>query len=111
MSYYILDGKTPLKVDLLTWAKWFETADRVVKSDYIGDIHISTVFLGLDHGAPFRNEGRPLIFETIIFGGDNDQYQDRYSTYREAEIGHQKALNIVNGSNILNEFLSSKDGI
>jgi len=31
------------------WATWFETGDRRVARKEIGDIAISTVFLGIDH--------------------------------------------------------------
>lgn len=33
---YILDGKVPKPVDLMTWASWFETADRHVGRTYRG---------------------------------------------------------------------------
>ena len=96
---YILDeNKNLVPVDSLTWAKWFETADRVVKSDYLTisvagpQVHVSTVFLGLDHQ---YGDGPPLLFETMIFNGREDGYQDRYSTYQEALIGHEKALQLA----------------
>ena len=90
---YILDenGK-PKTVDLLTWAKWFETADTVIKQTKIGDVKVSTVFLGLDHNF---GEGEPLIFETMIFGGEHDQEQDRYSTREEALAGHAKMEKLI----------------
>lgn len=34
---YILIGQTPvLEPDLLTWAEWFETADRIVAKTEVG---------------------------------------------------------------------------
>lgn len=89
---YILDGKTPVPADLMTWAKWFETADRHVAKDQIGDVGISTVFLGIDHS---WGSGPPLIFETMIFGGPHDQHQTRASTWEEAERQHADALALV----------------
>ena len=103
---YILKDKKIIPVDLMTWAKWSETADRVVRQTEIIEgikignkalgtpVKISTVFLGLDHNF---GAGKPLLFETMIFGGKHDGYQERYSTYKEAEKGHQKALNLVKG--------------
>ena len=82
---YILDGQTPVPCDLLTWAKWFETAERHVAETTVGDVKVSTVFLGLDH----RESGPPILFETMVFGGPLDQEQDRYATWQEAEQGHQ----------------------
>lgn len=91
VSYkYILDGKTPKKVvSLEEWARWFETADRHVANDAIGDVRISTVFLGIDHS---WGNGPPLVFETMIFGGPHDQHQTRASTWDEAEKHHAEAM-------------------
>lgn len=89
---YILEGKTPKPATLMEWAKWFEKADRHVAQDIIGDIRISTVFLGLDHSF---GGGPPLLFETMIFGGPHDQYQTRASTWDEAERHHADALALV----------------
>ena len=84
---YTLDGKKPIECeDLLTWAKWFGTANRRVAQDERDGVRVSTVFLGLDHR--FGGNGPPILFETMIFGGPHDQDQDRYSTWEEAEAGH-----------------------
>jgi hypothetical protein len=34
----------------------------------------------------------------MIFGGEHDQYQERYTSYEDAVEGHQKAVDIVNSS-------------
>lgn len=88
---YILDsqGMPVAEDDLLVWANWLETTDRQVAMDKLGDVEVSTVFLGLDHSF---GGAAPILFETMIFGGPHDQYQDRYSTREEALAGHQKAL-------------------
>lgn len=51
----------------------------------IGDIYVSTVFLGLDHSFGSFGECKPVLFETMIFGGEHDQYQE----------GHKRALEMV----------------
>lgn len=91
---YILEGKNPIpEDDLYKWAMWYEKADRVVKkTDLPGDIRVSTVFLGMDHSF---FAGPPLLFETMIFGGDHDMYCDRYSTWEEAEEGHESAIKLI----------------
>jgi len=90
---YILDGHEVKPVDLMAWAKWFETAERhVAKTKINDDVHVSTVFLGLDHSF---GAGPPLLFETMIFGGEHDQYIDRYETWEQAEAGHKKAVEIA----------------
>ena len=90
--YYVLEGHETKKVDHMTWAKMFEEKDRHVAEEMIGDVRISTVFLGLDHAF---GSGPPLLFETMVFGGSLDQEQDRYSTWAEAEVGHKDMVNRV----------------
>lgn len=97
MSNYILEGHKPVKCDdILTWAKWFETASRVVKKDTakvtlhgknVGEIKVSTVFLGIDHN--FDDKGDPILFETMVFGGELDEACDRCSTWEGAEKMHE----------------------
>lgn len=91
---YILEGKEPKPVnDVLEWARWYETSDRIVKKTELPDsIRISTVFLAIDSGI-FND--KPLVFETMIFGGEHDGFQERYTTWDEAEAGHQKAIELV----------------
>jgi hypothetical protein len=84
--YYILEGHEAVKTDLMTWARMFKKADRVVRKTTIGDAEISTVFLGLDHQF---GDGPPLLFETMVFGGKLDQKQDRCTTWEEAEAMHE----------------------
>jgi len=89
---YILEGKNIVEADLMTWAKWMETADRKVKKTELQDVEISTVFLGLDHS--FGN-GTPLLFETLVFGGLLDGEMERYPTWEEAEVGHEAMVERV----------------
>jgi hypothetical protein len=92
---YILDveGNPVAEPDLLAWGKWMQTAERSVARDEFQDVLVSTVFLGLDHG--FGDEGAPVLFETMIFGGDLNDYSERYSTRQEAIDGHAKALEMA----------------
>lgn len=90
---YILDDKTPIECpDIIEWGKWFEKAERHVAKTEAGDVKVSTVFLGLDHSF---GEGPPLLFETMIFGGDHDEEMWRYSTWDEAEQGHESACKVA----------------
>lgn len=59
---------------------------------------VSTVFLGLDHG--FRvgsaSDYRPVLWETMVFGGkDSDEYCQRYTSHEAALAGHQKTVQAV----------------
>jgi hypothetical protein len=94
--YYLLQGKTPVKTPFDEWIRKFNYEDkgRRIKQTTIGDVDISTVFLGMDHQI---FEGKPMLFETMVFGGEHDRYQERYSTWEEAEAGHQKVCELVCG--------------
>ena len=92
---FALDAnKQPIPASIIEWGKMMQSQDRHVGTDMIGDVRISTVFLGMDHG--FGRE--PVLFETMIFGGKHDGYQDRCCTWGQAEVMHEKALNIVKGA-------------
>jgi hypothetical protein len=78
--------------DIFLWSEWMEKANRHVGEDILGDIRVSTIFLGLDHN---YHGGKPILYETMIFGGPNDQYQQRYYTKEEALKEHAYALSIA----------------
>lgn len=98
MEHYRLEGTEPVPVqDLITWAVWFETADRTVATTQVTEtIEVSTVFLGLDHQ---WGVGPPLLFESMVFGmADDDPLADmqvRYRTWHEAEQGHEIVVEAV----------------
>jgi len=101
--HYILDGKTPVKChNSLTWSKWFETADLHVAQLSKGDVYVSTVFLGIDHN--FSTGGPPILFETMIFGGEHDGKQWGYATWEEAENGHEEACRLVGIEQVIFKF-------
>ena len=93
--HYIWDKETDevKPADLLKWAIWFENNDRRVAVDDINGVRISTVFLGTDHS--WLEDEPPLLFETMIFGGEHDEYQERHTTADEARAGHDRAVRIV----------------
>ena len=92
--YYILDADNhPVKVDLMTWAIWFEDANRRIGYTQItSQCEVSTVFLGID--LRYFSEGPPILFETMIFGGPKeiDESQWRYSSFDDAMVGHLMAV-------------------
>ena len=89
---YILDAEgNPIpEPDLLKWGQWIEHTERRVDQDKMDNgAFVSTVFLGLDHsffGSP------PLLWETMIFGGPEHGYEERYSSRADAVAGHAKAV-------------------
>ena len=90
---YILEGKKAVPCnDIIAWGKYFQTADRKVAKDSIGDVDISTVFLGLDHN---WGDGPPLLFETLVFGGSMDGEMERYPSWTDAVMGHKRMVKLV----------------
>lgn len=94
MKKYILDGHNPVPCeDFMVWATMIGNVDaRRVAQDKVGDVTVSTVFLGSDYAF---NGGPPMLFETMIFGGEHDEFQDRCSTWEQAEAMHASALAMV----------------
>jgi hypothetical protein len=73
------------KLDGLTYCR--------IGVDEIGDYYISTVWIGIDHGFGL---GAPLIFETMVFRGEeSDLACERYSTEEEAIEGHKRMVEQV----------------
>mgnify|MGYP000541211467 CR=1 FL=1 len=75
-------------------------AYKRVAEDHIADVRVSTVWLGLNHN--YHRGGPPMIFETMVFGGDNiDLFCDRYSTKAEALAGHREVVRkLANGETL-----------
>lgn len=93
-KHYILKDGEPIAVPLMEWAQWYAVADRRVAETMVGDVRVSTEFLSFDYNF---NGGNPILFETMIFGGEHDEYQENYSTREEAMRGHERAVAIVKG--------------
>lgn len=96
--YYDKDG-SPMA--LLDWAKKFEDREyQRVARDLVmvgpQTYLVSTVWLGMDHGAMF-GASLPHIFETMVFEGNDpdspsrplDELTERYSTLEDALAGHK----------------------
>lgn len=93
-TYRLKENKTYERCSVLEWSKQHSELYRTNKL-HVGHIDIdaytvSTVWLGVDHSFSFSN--KPILFETMVLGAD---YQDRYSTWEEAEEGHKKAVQWV----------------
>ena len=84
--------------DIIQWAEWIERSlvdrSRVVAQTALdGGVEVSMVFLGLNHG--FGTGDKPVLWETMIFGGPQDDYCDRYCSRAEALAGHTKAVRMA----------------
>lgn len=88
--YYKLEGKIPVPATLDDWSQMIERRQHVLWHDEVGDWLVSTVFLGIDHN--FSCSGPPVLFETMIFTRDNNEYQERTTTWELAREQHLAAL-------------------
>lgn len=92
--HYILKGTEVVPVkSIKEWGLWFGTHDNTVAKTQVGDLFVSTIFLGLDMSVL---DGPPLLFETMVFDSERDpcDYM-RYATWKEAEIGHARMVNVA----------------
>ena len=86
LYFKIVNGKVK-PATMLEWAAQLgdieaRAVDRTAISE---EVCVSTVFLGIDHG--FGSD-KPILFETMIFGGEYNDRQWRYASYGEAKRGH-----------------------
>jgi len=96
--WYILKDKMPVPcAGLYEWARWAKQNGRHVAYDQIGEITISTIFLGWDHRHLPESGLPPILFETMILGGERHGYQVRTCTWHEAEEAHTQAWDLVAG--------------
>lgn len=112
LGQYVLDqdGNALPATGLMEWAQWMEESQeqRQIGHDDLGSWGwISTIFLGLDHDHLAVARGvdpllhRPLLWETMVFGGPSDRYQQRYRSRDEALAGHRKIVRILkSGENL-----------
>jgi len=96
---YILEGKIPIvESNVIKWGKWYNKDDnrRVARTQIENDEYVSTIFLGLDYS--FGDGTPPLLFETMIFGGKYSNDCWRFSTWEQAEVGHNRVVKgLMNG--------------
>lgn len=92
-NLYILKHRKPvLCPDVKKWGKRFnDFHKRRVRSTYLDDIWISTVFLGVDHNF---DSGPPLLFETMVFKDSEEIDCNRCATWREALRIHHYSVDL-----------------
>ena len=103
-EYFILEGKEIVSATVQEWSTMFSNRNgRTVAKTQIDGFMVSTVFLGLDHAF---DEGPPMLFETMVFSNRGGDYQERCSTYEQAEEMHERICDEVRAGlaiNYLNE--------
>jgi hypothetical protein len=78
---------------------------KVVQQDNVGELFISTVWLGLDHG---WGKGEPLIYETMIFNADFEElFCMRYSRWNKAINIHVRVVALC--ENLKNKIITEEE--
>ena len=85
-KYILVNNVAVEEPDLNKWAEWYKGANRRVADETINGCRVSTVFLSLDHS---YNNGPPMLFETMVFGGELDLECERCTTWEQAEEMHR----------------------
>lgn len=104
LRWYILRDREPVPVsgmrEAVEWQMRNWDKRHVAYWEY-GDITVSTIFLGLDHRMIFQQDmGEPLIFETMILGGEHSGWARRCGTWAQAERFHDQAMRLVRDSSV-----------
>ena len=106
--YYMLVDKKPVAIsseEFMSSPWLMSIRARRIAETFISEVHISTVFLSIDHS---WGDGPPVLFETMIFGGKHDNWQTRSTSYEGAMKNHVEAVEMVESSRI---FKWLKNGI
>lgn len=107
---WIIENDIPVPMgededDILKWARWmqdhreeYRIGDEVLMGPE-GEIFVSTVFLGVDHGFLSYGDRPPVLWETMVFGGpeeeDEGRLMERYTTAEDAAEGHKRMVEHV----------------
>lgn len=104
-DYYILDenNKPVLEPDDEKSFKWrSDYLHKIVsRTSFPSGTRISTVFLCLDHG---WESGPPVLWETMVFGGEFSNDQERYTSHDDAVKGHiEWVKKVLKSENLLDK--------
>ncbi len=95
-DYFILDlqDKEVVKATYKETVAFRKVKDsRAIGRDKYKDVVVSTCFF-CEEVAP-KVDGKPVLFETIVFQGDIDRYIERFTSYNDAVQGHARILELV----------------
>jgi hypothetical protein len=91
MNYYKFDWETK---QVVPSEERMERSEQIALTYLDGvEIRVSTVFLSSDHGFGLSN--KPIVFETMVFGGAFDDWCERRSDYDAAMICHEDAVRMA----------------
>jgi hypothetical protein len=95
--FYVLNAKGEpqlVNAEARTLAAAFsDMAQRRVALTAGSSVEVSTVFLMIDHKMGW--DDKPVLWETMIFGGPHSDYQTRSRTLEEAILNHRMAVSLA----------------
>lgn len=91
--YFILENRQVIASHRREWEAWFRCNSSTIASTLIAEVEVRTVYLGVDHD--FGERVQPLLFETIVLGGELDQSRQRYASWAECLDGHRRWVSAV----------------
>ena len=80
---------------MFEFAQYIENNGNIIDQTEIGDVLVSTVFLGINHCV---NPNNLKAFETAILGGKYDGHIERCDTWDNAIKQHENMCNKVEGN-------------
>lgn len=91
---YKLDGRDVVQLtDTEIINDIYPLVKTIAYTDISGGVYVSTIFLSCSSR---KNAlGMPLLFETMVLGGEHDEYTRKYATYDDAEKGHQETIEML----------------
>jgi hypothetical protein len=96
--YKLVNKKPVLCASTSEWADWYEHAERIVNYHHFTiegqAVEITTAFIGIDYSV-YMGGNKPRLFETMIFGGEFNGKRFLSSTWEEAEMQHETALQLI----------------
>lgn len=89
--YFGLDGQPigVVEAERLLTSQTARCVARTMITTERGRCSVSTVHLVIDHG---WGTGAPVLWETMTFGGPDDEGQRRYQSLDDAVAGHEEAV-------------------
>ena len=91
MPYFDKKGK-PITAD--EWIELFDNMKyRRMLDTSVGWGRVATVWIGVDHSHVIDGDEPPMIFETAVYGADDDEeFKEAYSNVKDATEGHKDAV-------------------
>jgi hypothetical protein len=90
-THYIIDGNGNFR-KAKSEEEYFQnyySGLRQIELTQNDEVSVSTIFLGNDHNYGLNEDSTPILFETMVFGGEYNELCFRYRTLEEARTGHK----------------------